>query len=152
MAVAYDILKAVKKLIEKIDGVSHYTVRIRRKPAYVPSVDTMKRVICVCPQDERLADMTFSNTDYFDYPVLVAVVQENALLLEDQCAIEKWLQLREDIRRTLRVTTLATVGTVFDVTGYNPSPPFDPSGVTQGFDVSSQEFLYRSKEIRQMVG
>lgn len=139
------ILDAVAKLVFDLGDLSADQVRIRRRPAFVKEQDDLLPLICVCPEAERVADMTFGNQDHIDYPVTVALLIEGKLKLEDLYWQLHWRQL---IRRKLRATTLEAASTVYDVVDYSPGDPFDRGGHDRLFDVSVQRFTYRSVETR----
>ena len=145
------ILTAVKDLLESLPELAGGIVAIRKRPAFIPAIDgglAGKTLVCVCPTTERLFDGVFSNEDHLDYAVQVAIVLESRLLLHETSTLQV-LDLREIIRQKLR-THLLTGTTVYDISGYNPSPAFDRSGLDAAHDVSIQEFVYRAAETRNV--
>lgn len=143
------ILSAVRDLLETLPELAGGSVVIRKRPAYIPQVDgplSSKTLVCVCPTTERLFDGVFSNEDHLDYAVQVAIVAESRLLLHEDGMLAM-LDLRETIRQKLRTHVLSGTN-VYDVVAYNPSPAFDKSGLDSLHDVSAQEFVFRTSEVR----
>lgn len=146
MSVYGDILTAVETLVSALSGfTTSGQVRVRKRLSFIAGKDPLP-FVCICPLTERLemGDTTFRKEKY-DYPVIVAVIQESNLVLHNPA----WqLDARQRIRKALRVTTLSGVSEVYDVVGYDPSPVFDVSAIDAAFDVSVQEFTYRASESR----
>lgn len=149
MSVYYNILDATKSLVSTITGLTTTgQVVIRKKPAYISTVDAALPLVCICPTVERLDDYVFPNEVFLIYPVQVALIQESKLLLANTAAMQAFLDYREAIRKKLSTVTLSGVTGMMDFVGYNPNPAFDSSALDSGFDVSVQEFTYKVTETR----
>lgn len=148
-SVYLDVLTAVRDelaglLVPLPHGIAARQVRVRRRVAFFKEHDLLPLVL-VCPEAERPAEYQMSNGVFVDYPVTVAVLVQNDMLLED---LGTTLALRQVIRRHLLAVTLAGAADVFDVVGYDPSPAFPPAAVDAAFDTSLQKFTYRATEPR----
>jgi hypothetical protein len=145
VSIYWDVLAAVRAKVVglSLPGVMPGQVVIRKKPAFVQEVD-QQPLVCLCPRAERPAGEHFGNELWMDYPVIVATIRENKLALHD---VQRILDSREDIRLALHKPYLDGAPTVFD-SDYNPEPVFDLGALANAYDVSLQEFVFRSNETR----
>lgn len=144
MSVQGDLLRAIKATIESVTGLSGHEVRIRKKIEYRKRHDE-RPLILIMPETERIAAYHMPNAVHIDYPITVAAIDQNRMILED---VDVTPDVRQLIRRALYVTTFDAVSEVYDIVSYDPSPPFPPGAVDQAFDVSLQRFTYRAIETR----
>lgn len=146
-SIYWDILQAVHRRLITLapDRLSPAQIHIRKRPAFIREHDSLP-LLLVCPEAEREDEHQFGATLFVDYPVIVALLDESALVLADP----SWqLARRQEIRRRLHQVLLSDASTVFDVVSYEPSPLFDLGGLDAAFDVSLQRFVYRSHEQRE---
>ncbi len=146
----WDILAAVQASLRTVSGLTGSQVKIRPKPMVSKDAGDTLPLVIVCPRRdswEEVVELQFDNSCHVDYPVIVAVVIDNAF---DHASLRWQLGVRHAARLKLfRPTALQpVVPSTFDVS-YNPNPRgADSSALSPNLDASFQEFTFRASEQR----
>lgn len=143
MGVYSAILEAVRAAILGSSSLPK-SVFVRKRIYRDKDLDGTLPAVYIAPTVERKEGLHFSNSALIDYPVLVAVISQSAHVLINPFEM---LDMRDVIRSLLWRTSLSGAPTVFDC-DYNPSPAYDLSGLDATYDVSIQQFVFRSQEDR----
>jgi hypothetical protein len=146
----WDILAAVQASLRMVSGLTGSQVKIRPKPMVSKDAGDTLPLVIVCPRRdswEEVVELQFDNNCHIDYPVLVAVVIDNAF---DQASLRWQMGVRQAVRRRLfrPDAVQAAVPSTFDVR-YSPNPRgADSSALSPNLDASFQEFTFRASEQR----
>lgn len=145
MASVYNtILDAVAAQMTTVAGLTAPgQVKKRKRPVYIKEYDPLP-LLCVCPRAERVLAYVQNGDVFIRYPVVLALVRQQPLDFGD-VAFE--LDTRELIRLKLSHETLTGASTVFNF-DYDPEPVFDLSGLDASVDVSMQEFVFTSRDVK----
>jgi hypothetical protein len=124
-------------------GCGTPTVAFRSKAEHDKLTERQPGLIVVS-EPEKVSELLFGNRACVLYPILVVLVRQRSL----RAAAARYEDdVREAVRKTLYVPTLAGVAGVWNVK-YDPAPTFDRTSWGNIYDVSGQRFSYVSDERR----
>jgi hypothetical protein len=141
MALYWDILSAVKNVLQELDVLEGKTITIRRLAATLPLQELLRNVV-VCSNEslaERVAELTFDNRAYLEFDVYVLFPSDMRWDAEDT---QYRMGYREDVRLALWKPLLAGVDEVFDC-DYDPDPGV-PAPANPNMLLTAQLFTYKA--------
>lgn len=149
MATYWDVLDAVRTVVQGLSGLDGAEVSINKWPGFNPLMGSIRGVL-IAPNDrlaEKIAELQFDANCWKDYEVFVIVVAEARF---DEETIKWRMDRRSDIWNALFKPTalVASVSDEFDVK-YDPEPGgVDGASFPETLDWTAMKFTYRTSEAR----
>lgn len=142
MSYEVDVRTSVASVTSGISGLESIGVKIRKRPFFSKEHGDTFPLIVISSLPEKIAKLHMPNGIWWDYPILVTLIQENGATLGSLTEYNWQSNTRQAIRDALYQPSLAGVTSVFDV-DYDPHPIVDLGGLDSLFDISLQLFTFR---------